>query len=334
MTETPVYDRCASDTLPDLSVVQRIVERALDGRKVCSLEEMGGGFSTSNIRIDLFDGERMVLRLRRSRDKMEAETAVLNLIATRAPEIPVPVVIRCIQEPFPMGYAGFITTFAPGRPMHKVEAASDVASCASLYAELGELAARLHHLRLSGNGMVSKGLRLSPLFNCYKTWATEFFENCLRDSLSRNRLGETRVNRLSALFKWQMRSFPVDNTCQVCHGDFNTRNILLEKIGERKYTVSAILDWEFCSSGSGLLDLGNLFRFNSNPESPSVIAFSKAYTRAGGTLDSGWIERAQFIDLLSLCGFLQDRRERPATQQTVLARIDQTLEYFARHSSS
>jgi hypothetical protein len=89
--------------------------------------------------------------------------------------------------------------------------------------------------------------------------------------------------------------------------------------------LTAVLDWEFALSASGVIDVGNALRFEN--ESPAVEAerFSAAYREAGGILDDNWHAQAMFADLLAQLTFLVEQEERPRTFATALGVIDRYL---------
>jgi aminoglycoside phosphotransferase (APT) family kinase protein len=46
------------------------------------------------------------------------------------------------------------------------------------------------------------------------------------------------------------------------HSDFNPKNLLVDPASAR---ITGLIDWEFAHAGSPYTDLGNLFRFCSDP---------------------------------------------------------------------
>ncbi|MBU1830381.1 MAG: phosphotransferase, partial [Alphaproteobacteria bacterium] len=250
-------------------------------------------------------------------------------ISALAPDIPVPEVKMRIAKPLPGGYYAILTTFMDGTPMNTVEVSADADTRASLYEAVGDIAARIHGLSLPANGLFSRNFMLSPRYDNLATWTGIYLGECFRNSVFRRRLGEQRLFELeSVLFRYSEYFRPGQDR-QMCHGDFNQKNILVSRNSTGRWQVSALLDWEFCSAGSGLLDIGNLFRFETDVHSDTARAFSNAYRDAGGQLEWDWLDRAHFYDLLSLCGFLCDSRDRPTTISTALGQVDARLVRYA-----
>jgi thiamine kinase-like enzyme len=121
-------------------------------------------------------------------------------------------------------------------------------------------------------------------------------------------------------------------THQLCHSDFNQKNILIRRNADGRHELAAVLDWEFAFSGSGVIDIGNLLRFEH--ESPAVESsrFADAYRAAGGHLDKAWREQALFADLLAQCAFLIHSEELPNTFRTAIGVIDRTLALLDPHA--
>ena len=112
---------------------------------------------------------------------------------------------------------------------------------------------------------------------------------------------------------------------QLCHGDFNQKNILIRRLGGGAIEIAAILDWEFAMSGSGIMDIGNLLRFAAESRSVDAGRIEAAYRDAGGHLDENWRQQSLFADLLAQAEFLTREGDRPRTIATAIAVIDKTL---------
>ncbi len=78
------------------------------------------------------------------------------------------------------------------------------------------------------------------------------------------------------------------------------RNLLVRKVGE-KWTVAAVLDWEFAVAGSPLVDVGHFLRYETFSRPRVEPHFSNGYVEAGGRLGEGWRRLARVIDLVALC---------------------------------
>jgi Ser/Thr protein kinase RdoA (MazF antagonist) len=162
-------------------------------------------------------------------------------------------------------------------------------------------------------------------FPSYVDGTVGYLEWCLEQEETRRRLGAER-HKLVERISQQSHDFQLPSvTRQLCHGDFNQKNLLVDRSEGGGWKLTAVLDWEFALSASGVMDVGNLLRFEN--ESPAVEAelFSTAYREAGGTLDDNWHTQAMFADLLAQLTFLVEQGERPRTFATALRVIDRYL---------
>jgi hypothetical protein len=98
------------------------------------------------------------------------------------------------------------------------------------------------------------------------------------------------------------------------------------RTGSGKSRLSAILDWEFALVASGVIDIGNLLRFEDESKSVTAHWFADAYLAAGGILDPGWREQSMFADLLAQCSFLTTEEDKPLTHETAKRVLDRYLD--------
>jgi hypothetical protein len=71
-----------------------------------------------------------------------------------------------------------------------------------------------------------------------------------------------------------------------------------------RWTVAAILDWEFAFAGSILVDIGNMLRYERPGQSRYEPHFSRGLADAGVDLPDDWFFRARLADLPALCELL------------------------------
>ena len=94
-----------------------------------------------------------------------------------------------------------------------------------------------------------------------------------RSPLLRERLGEPHATRVHD-FAWRHDDAlsAMSESAGIAHGDFNSANILVRRSAGR-WTVAAILDWEFAFEGSIAYDIGNFLRYEraSNPRFEPVV---------------------------------------------------------------
>ena len=80
--------------------------------------------------------------------------------------------------------------------------------------------------------------------------------------------GNPTIDRLIA---WLMETRPTSRRVTLLHNDFKLNNILLDEADPGRPT--AILDWDMCTRGDPLMDLGHLLNFwNESGDDPAWIA--------------------------------------------------------------
>lgn len=287
-------------------------------------EPLSGGFSNHNLVLTFDDGERCVLRLSTDEPRLRMEADLLGFLGRRAPAFPVPEVLwRSSQTHH--GPSAIALTYVDGAPLAVAEDHFGTAQRQAICERLGAVAAAIHAVTFDQAGMLGPGPVVSQPFESYRVGALAFLAEALDVPILQRRIGRDRHGRLR-----QCLDLPDDITApstdgQLCHGDFNQKNVLVRIGPANSIEIAAILDWEFAMSGAGVLDLGNLLRFEA--ESPSVDAarFAAAYRAAGGHLDNNWQQQSLFADLLAQAEFLTGENHRPKTFATAITVIDRSL---------
>ena len=79
---------------------------------------------------------------------------------------------------------------------------------------------------------------------------------------------------IEAVSKWLSEHMPAESGHSLIHNDFKHDNVILDK--EDLTIVKAILDWEMCTLGDPLMDLGTSLSYWMNPDDPEL--FVKSFT--------------------------------------------------------
>jgi aminoglycoside phosphotransferase (APT) family kinase protein len=77
---------------------------------------------------------------------------------------------------------------------------------------------------------------------------------------------------------WLVRNKPQTHEVGIMHGDYQVSNVLFEPTGSG---IAAVVDWEMCTIGAPLLDLGLLLAIWRDPQDRDDVVGS-ALSRAGG----------------------------------------------------
>jgi aminoglycoside phosphotransferase (APT) family kinase protein len=293
---------------------------------------LSGGFSTTNILLEFADGERCVLRASPQHERLKMEADLLDYLSHKAPELPVPKVLWRASEHFPGGVGAFGMTYVEGHLLANMEDSLSTANCRDICEQLALAAARIHHLRFTQCGLLGPGPKVTEPFASYAAGTVGFMQSCLDNANLQRRVGADRCHRLHRCLTLRPDLHEPSVTHQLCHSDFNQKNFLIRRNASGRHQLAAVLDWEFAFSGSSVIDIGNLLRFEH--ESPAVEGswFADAYRAAGGHLDKSWREQSLFADLLAQCAFLIEPGELPNTFRTAIGVIDRTLAVLGPHA--
>jgi Ser/Thr protein kinase RdoA (MazF antagonist) len=293
---------------------------------------LSGGFSTTNILLEFADGDRCVLRLSSQHERLEIEADLLDYLSRETTEVPVPKVLWRAPEHFPGAVGAFAMTYIDGHLLASIEDGLSTADCRDICEQLASVAARIHQLRFTQCGLLGPGPKVREPFASYASGTVGFIQSCLDNANLQRRAGADRCQRLHHCLAHRPDLHEPSMTHQLCHSDFNQKNFLVRRNPNGRHQLAAVLDWEFAFSGSSVIDIGNLLRFEH--ESPAVESswFADAYRAAGGHLDKAWREQAFFADLLAQCAFLINPEELPNTFRTAVGVIDHTLAVLDPHA--
>ncbi len=292
-----------------------------------SISKLGGGFSSANHLIEMQDGVKCVARLSSDGERLQKEADVLSLVSAREPSVPVPKVLDVFEQQADAPIACCLLSFCSGEPLDKAEDALSAEDCAQVCTELAAHAAAIHRIKFEQNGFLTTGPGIGLAFPSYVEGTVDYLSLCIENPTFLLRVGDNRADKLRALLGREELHLPPNTQC-LTHGDFNQKNILVERNAKGKMVVSAILDWEFALSGSGMMDVGNLLRFEDESNGVDTETFAQAYVSAGGQMAPNWRAQAAFADILPQCNFLMEEVERPTTVKTALAVLDRYLSVF------
>ncbi|MEU9891152.1 phosphotransferase [Sphaerisporangium sp. NPDC051017] len=283
-----------------LAVLSRCVLR---GEQVVGERRLSGGFSSDNVLLRTDQGKSFVLRRYPRRNTCAVEAALMQLVADR---IPVPEVVYADGSGELLGEPFMLTRFVSGVPLTAVFAGAGEEEGPQLAEAVAGILATVHSVRFGRPGFFSDGaLRPDAAPPDHHDDLVAFVEASLARGHADAALAAVEKRALIAL---AAASAPlvaaVGDADQLVHSDFNPKNLIMRP-GERGgWQVSAVLDWEYAFSGSGLFDLGNMLRFPRDLPPGFAEQFPRAYEKAGGVLPEGWPEISKALDLFALADLL------------------------------
>jgi len=278
------------------AVLARIVDTAFPRRRVLACEPLRGGLRNANFKLRLDPApEPAVLRVYEHDPSLcQKEIDLMRLVGRAAP---VPDVIHAE----PAGWEGLppftLTRWIEGIGFRDLKRTGDAKAIAQAAQSAGEVLAAIGRFRFPQPGWIGPGASVeAPLPD-----GADFVDLCLASRNLQRRVPADLCARTHALM-WSCAPLlaGLDSEVGLVHGDFNKRNLLVRETGGR-WSVAAVLDWEFAVSGSPLADFGNLLRYERAARPLVEPHFSAGYVRAGGRLPRDWRRLARWVDLLSLC---------------------------------
>jgi aminoglycoside phosphotransferase (APT) family kinase protein len=297
----PPLPAAAADTL---------LESWRDGRSIVEVEPLAGGIMNWNYRIRLFgSAERFVLRFYdRMPESCAKEVRILSIVRD---DVPVPRVLFAEPAPAPRGSGGFppfcVLEFIDGISLRELRRRGEAAGVAEASYDAGRWLPRLMRHRFPRTGILSSELAVEDgpfadvsLLGLIEHFAASPLFTARVDAALRTRI-ESFLRAHEGLSAWPSAAGAGGAT--LAHGDFNSPNILVRQEGGR-WTVAAILDWEFAFAGSILVDIGNMLRYERPGQSRYEPHFSRGLADAGVDLPDDWFLRARLADLPALCELL------------------------------
>jgi aminoglycoside phosphotransferase (APT) family kinase protein len=277
-------------------MLHRILGRALPGRRVVDVQPLTEGLRNANFKLRLDSMvEPLVLRL------YEHDASIcrkeIDLMGLVGGSVPVPEVIHAEASGLEGIQPFALLRYVDGVTFRDLRRSGDLEAIAQAAFSAGEVLAAIGHFRFPKPGWLGPGPAVgAPLLEGADPFP-RFVDLCLASEKLPRRVPEELRERIHALVWEQASAFAAMATeSRLVHGDFSGRNLVVRCISGR-WSVAAVLDWEFAVSGTPLADLGNFLRY----QGPSEPHFSRGFAQGGGELPGDWRRLAQWIDLIAMC---------------------------------
>jgi len=247
---------------------------------------VAGGRSNLTYRVTDANGMTMALRrppvshvLPTAHDMVREHTILSALVPSG---VPVPQTLGlCVDEavnerPF------YLMEFVEGhilRDMATAETAFSVEQRSAIGPNLAATLAQLHRVDVDEVGLGDLARRDGYIERQLKRWRGQY-EKMKVEGVDHGGLVEDVGDALAAQIPAQQRT-------SVVHGDYRLDNTVLGDDGQ----VRAILDWEICTLGDPLADVGLLMVYWAEPADSSVALLGQAPTMA-----PGFSTRAEVLD--------------------------------------
>jgi fructokinase len=280
----------------------------LPGDRVAATARLSGGYSNENLLVTT-GRDRYVLRRYPRRDAPDAARtcAVEAALAARlaGTGVPVPEIIAADPDGSAAGEPLLLARFMPGATVRATIGpdGTDRAAAAGVAAAAGRALAAIGAVTFASGGFFT-GSGLIPSPAGIPRSLPGFVENRIRAGSAARALSAGELDGLRALAAAAgPLARQVADARQLVHSDYNGKNLLVLR-RDGRWSVSAVLDWEFAFSGSPLTDIGNMLRFPGDYPPGFDGAFVAGYQDAGGRLPPDWRQISDALDLYALADFL------------------------------
>jgi aminoglycoside phosphotransferase (APT) family kinase protein len=227
-------------------------------RPPLGFERLPGGRSNLTYRVRDAAGADLVLRrpplhgvLQSAHDMAREHRIIAALAGT---DVPVPAAVALCEDPAVTGAPFYVMAYVDGtvpRDEATVAAAFDERARAAAADSLVDALVALHRVDPDAVGLGQLGRREGYLERQLRRW--------------KRQLEQSRTRRLPVLDEVHRRlvaSIPAQvGPARVVHGDYRLDNVVLSPAGR----VLAVLDWELCTLGDPLADVGLLLVYWTEP---------------------------------------------------------------------
>ena len=267
--------------------MEEVLRQAIDTSAVTAWLEANAGPVTpplrfsritggnSNLTFVVTDAEGRQLVLRRpplgrvlsSAHDMAREWRIVSALAGRA--VPVPPVRGLCEDPAVTGAPFYVMDLVEGEVLttpKQVEANLDRGGRRRVAEQLVDALVDLHELDLAEVGLEDLGRHEGYLERQLWRWARQ-----LREQPSE------RTDRLLAVHDELEARRPAQGPARIVHGDYRLGNCLVAPDG----TITAVLDWELCTLGDPLADLGYLVLDWDSADDPDPVSATSPMRAAG-----------------------------------------------------
>lgn len=281
------WERCNQSFDVTESFIKKVVFHAYPLTSLDAWELLPQGCRNINVKVKLKDDpDFFLLRIYFGHHKVSlVEKEVYELVAG---DIPVPVV-KCIGSTAGIHYA--VMNFIEGLTLRDVILSEGVDAVSNVIYETGRILGKLQDYQLE----------ITP----QKEGFLEFAGKCLEDEMVAEILDYDVIVSIKRIFKDCTSYFSSVIKKSLVHGDYDPSNILVSR-RKGEWGLAAVLDWEFCFSGSYLWDVANMLRYAHELPTSYQQYFIKGLSDAGIQLPLHWESMVSVYNLVSLLDCLKN----------------------------
>ncbi|MBY8862861.1 phosphotransferase family protein [Nocardia sp. CA2R105] len=241
------------------SVGRWLAERVAHAAPPFTYERIIGGHSNLTYRVTDRDRRRYVLRrppvghLLATAHNVIREHDVMRAVAGSG--LPVPRMLGACDDEKVTGAPFYVMEYVEGVVVDSESDAEEFlpapAARERAGQELIDALVTLHGIDVDRAGLGELSRRSGYLDRQLRRWAAQWKSAGLDD-----------LEDMAVLHTWLVEHRPAETTSCLVHGDFRLGNALINRDGR----LLAVLDWELCTLGEGLLDLAYFLRSWTAPD--------------------------------------------------------------------
>lgn len=250
-TQTPSAERDLG--LDTEAVTAWIASLGVEHEGTLTFERVGLG--QSNLTIDVRDqaGRHWVLRrpplghLLASAHDVVREATILSALGDAA--VPVPTVLGLCQDERICAAPLLMMDFVDGMVVDRMEVAQSIDEHVrrGISDSMVDALATIHAVDLDATGLAGLASHKPYATRQLKRWSGQWESAKTRD-----------LPALDELTRRLRSAIPIQRETVLVHGDFHIRNVIC---APETGTIRAVLDWELCTLGDPLADIGSLLAY-------------------------------------------------------------------------
>ena len=251
----------AKDGIDEPRVTPWLAEHVEGVRPPFTFTLIAGGHSNLTYRVDDADGRAFVLR----RPPLHHVLATAHdmgrehrIIAALGPTpVPVPPALAYCDDPEVNGVPFYVMGYVEGHVLRDTATAERLGEDERRAAgeSLVDVLAEIHAVDVDAVGLGELGRKEGYIDRQLRRWYKQFLDSKTRE-----------VPALEKVYEQLRTEIPEQGPATIVHGDYRLDNCLVGDDGR----IAAVLDWEICTLGDPLADLGLLMVYWTDPEDESA----------------------------------------------------------------
>lgn len=267
MTGTPPSDSAHVEGIDHDAVTSWFSQEVPAAVPPLAFELIAGGHSNLTYSVTDAGGTRWVLRrpplgqvLATAHDMAREHTIISALGPT---EVPVPPTVGLCSDSDVNGAPFYVMDFVDGRVIRSHADAENLSADERRRAgeSIVDVLAAIHAVDVDAVGLGDLGRKEDYIARQLKRWYTQFQGS---DAQVEGGLGLSSIHQVHDQLA---ASTPPQGPAAIVHGDYRLDNCMLGDDG----SVVAVLDWEICTLGDPLADVGLLCLYWSDPDEEAVL---------------------------------------------------------------